>query len=153
VLADDPQLTCRLPEYGGPQPLRVVLDRRGRISAGYRVLDDAAPTLVARHPDLRDLLDELWGREVRSVLVEGGGEVLNSFLRAGLVDRLHVHVAPVLLGGAGRPLLAGEWAGSLDAAPRYRLDEVERLGDDVLLTLRPPRDPATPGPAPTPSEV
>ena len=136
VLEDDPHLTVRLPGYDGPQPLRVVLDRRGRVQATHRVLDDAAPTLVTS-ATLDEVLEELYRRDVRSVLVEGGAAVLHAFLAAGLVDRLHVHVAPVLLGDRGRPLLAGPWVESLDAAPRWRLDGVEQLGDDAALTLSP----------------
>ena len=136
VLADDPQLTCRLDGYDGTQPLRVVLDRRGRVTSQHRVLDEAAPTLVT-NADPAALLSLLWDRDVRSVLVEGGATVLHAFLAAGLVDRLHVHVAPVLLGERGRPLLAGPWADTLADAPRYHLDELRQLGDDAVLTLTP----------------
>jgi diaminohydroxyphosphoribosylaminopyrimidine deaminase / 5-amino-6-(5-phosphoribosylamino)uracil reductase len=164
VLADDPALTVRLPGFDGPQPLRVVLDGRGRTPSDARVLDGMAPTLLlSRDPgrlaaaaavgahvervpagrdgggvDLGAALAALWEREVRSVLVEGGAAVLHALLAADLVDRLHVHVAPVLLGDAARPLLAGPWAATLADAPRFALEEVERVGDDALLTLLPP---------------
>ncbi|MPZ74332.1 MAG: bifunctional diaminohydroxyphosphoribosylaminopyrimidine deaminase/5-amino-6-(5-phosphoribosylamino)uracil reductase RibD [Nitriliruptorales bacterium] len=136
VLADDPQLTCRLDEYRGPQPLRVVLDRRGRVTHEHRVNDAAAETVIS-HDSPADTLRTLWDRDVRSVLVEGGAAVLHAFLAAGLVDRLHVHVAPVLLGEQGRPLLAGPWTQTLSDAPRWNLENVERTGDDVLLSLSP----------------
>ena len=136
VLADDPQLTCRVDGYDAPQPLRVVLDRRGRVTPQHRVCDDAAPTLLtgAEPPEL---LSTLWDREVRSLLIEGGATVLHAFLGAGLVDRLHIHIAPVLLGERGRPLLAGPWADTLADAPRYQLDALDQAGDDTLLTLTP----------------
>jgi diaminohydroxyphosphoribosylaminopyrimidine deaminase/5-amino-6-(5-phosphoribosylamino)uracil reductase len=136
VLADDPQLTVRLPGYAGRQPLRVVLDRRGRVSGDARVLDDAAPTIVTSD-DLPQVLKSLYEREVRSVLVEGGAGVLHACLDAGLVDRLQLYVAPVLLGERGRPLLAGPWAASLAEAPRWNLDSVEQVGGDAALTLSP----------------
>jgi diaminohydroxyphosphoribosylaminopyrimidine deaminase/5-amino-6-(5-phosphoribosylamino)uracil reductase len=136
VLADDPQLTCRLEDYDAAQPLRVVLDRRGRVTPDHRVCDDSAPTLLTQ-AEPEELLSLLWGREVRSILVEGGATVLHAFLAAGLVDRLHVHIAPVLLGQQGRPLLAGPWADTLAEAPRYHLAALERTGDDTLLTLTP----------------
>jgi diaminohydroxyphosphoribosylaminopyrimidine deaminase/5-amino-6-(5-phosphoribosylamino)uracil reductase len=172
VLADDPALTARPAGQDAPQPLRVVLDARGRTPAGARVADAAAPTLVltasgaldrvaarlgasagsggvevAAVPtgprgeglDVPAALAVLWDRGVRSVLVEGGAALLHAVLAAGLVDRLVVHVAPVLLGERGRPLLAGPWAEALDAAPRYTLDGVEALGDDALLTYLPPQ--------------
>lgn len=134
VLADDPHLTVRLGEGDGPSPLRVVLDRRGRVGPQHRVTDAAAPTAILQHDALEDVLADLWRRDVRSVLVEGGSEVLAAFLRAGLVDRLHVHLAPVLLGERGRAVVAGPWASTLAAAPRLSLDAVEQEGDDVLLT-------------------
>jgi diaminohydroxyphosphoribosylaminopyrimidine deaminase/5-amino-6-(5-phosphoribosylamino)uracil reductase len=137
VLADDPQLTCRLDGYDGQQPLRVVMDRTGRVTSEHRVNDDTAPTWVTDASDAVDVLAQLWDREVRSVLVEGGATILHAFLRASLVDRLHVHVAPVLLGDQGRPLLAGPWAETLADAPRYQLEHVDSVGDDTLLTLTP----------------
>jgi diaminohydroxyphosphoribosylaminopyrimidine deaminase/5-amino-6-(5-phosphoribosylamino)uracil reductase len=162
VLTDDPTLTCRLEGYDGPQPLRVVLDGRGRTPSAARVADDRAATLlvtreeatldpalmarveVATAPGGADggvsphaVLALLWDRDVRSVLVEGGAAVLHAFLAAGLVDRFDVHVAPLLLGDRGRPLLAGSWPATLGHVPRLRLDALERVGDDALLTLLP----------------
>lgn len=136
VLDDDPALTVRLPGYDGTPPLRVVLDRRRRVRGALQVLDDTAPTLLHRG-DLDELLAQLWDRRVRSALVEGGASVVGAFLRAGLADRLVLHVAPVLLGAQGRPLVAGEWPATLIQAPRLRLHHVERVGDDVVLTLAP----------------
>ena len=163
VLADDPALTVRLPGVDGPQPLRVVLDGRGRVRPPARVVSDGAPTVVyggrqtaatgsAEHVtvrsaaadggvDLHAVMADLWDREVRSVLVEGGASVLGGFLRAGLVDRLDVHVAPVRRGAAGRPLLDGPWATTLADAPRFTPREVVRSGDDAFLSVAPVRVP------------
>lgn len=144
VLADDPQLTVRLLEYTGRQPLRVVLDRRGRVTADHRVQDDAAPTLVTAD-DIPDVLTALFERDIRSVLVEGGAGVLHAFIDAGLVDRFYLHIAPVLLGDRGTPLLAGPWAETLAEAPRWRLDSVEQFGNDAVLALSPAK-PEAPSP-------
>lgn len=153
VLADDPVLTCRLPGYEGPQPLRVVLDRRGRVGTSARALDASAPTVVLPAADPRGttpsgVLAALWDLDVRSVLVEGGAEVLGAFLRAGLVDRLDVHVAPLLLGEQGRPLLTGPWADTLSAVPRWRTLAVEQVGEDAIISLEPT---VVPQPAPIPA--
>lgn len=139
VLADDPQLTVRSEEFAGTQPLRVVLDRRGRTTGRtFRVDDEAAPTLRVRDSDdLDGLLRRLRAEhEVSSVLVEGGAEVLSAFLAAGLCDKLVVHVAPLLLGERGRPAVLGG-PGTLADAGRFRLDGVQQVGDDALLTLYP----------------
>ncbi len=138
VLADDPQLTCRAVGYHGPQPLRVVLDRRRRVGGHHRMFDDAAATEVfSDHRDLRDVLDRLWRRDVRSVLDEGGATVLHAFLSSNLVDRLLVFVAPVLLGERGRPMIAGPWATTLSEAPRLRLTDARQVDGDALLVLEP----------------
>jgi len=130
VLADDPLLTTRLKGRAGRTPRRVVLDARGRVPETARVLapvDGAAPTTVflghdvprAREEalaragaevvrlDTREnafsiaaVLEALRERNVTSVLVEGGAEVFTAFLRARLVDRVRVFVAPALYGDA-----------------------------------------------------
>lgn len=127
--ADAPRLTVRLDGYEGPQPLRVVLDRRGALRPDESWLHHRG--------ELSQLMAVLWERDVRSVLVEGGPTVLGAFARAGLVDKWVVHLAPLLLGERGLPLIAGPWAPRLDAAPRLRLETVERVGDDTVLTLYP----------------
>lgn len=159
VLEDDPRLTVRLPDYSGRQPLRVVLDARGRTPISAAVLDRAAPTVVytgseaAARPlraagaevqvvspapdggvDLLEVLGRLWERGVRSVLVEGGAAVTGSFIGLGHFERLTVHVAPLFLGSAGLPLLRGGPA-TLGDAERFSLGDVETVGSDVILTL------------------
>lgn len=175
VLADDPHLTVRIDGYRGRQPLRVVLDRRGRTRPSHRVHDRSAPTLCAVGADcdrgaraalgsagvplvevpadagdggLRTVLDALWARRVRSVLVEGGASVAGAFLTAGLVDRLVAHVAPLLLGPTGRPAVEGLLVGTLERAPRWDLADVEQVGGDAILTGYPSRGRAAEEPAP-----
>ena len=132
VLADDPELTVR--PSPGHQPLRVVLDRSGRTPPGARVHDGAAPTLVLSD-DLPTVLQVLAGRGVVTVLLEGGPTLAAAFVAAGLVDRVVGYVAPALL-GAGPPVLADFGAGTITEALRLRLVEVQRVGEDVRVTLR-----------------
>ncbi len=175
--ADDPHLAVRPAGPAGParpaapQPLRVVVDTEARTPATARVLDGAAPTLIAVAPDvdaahltrhatvlpvprsrqgrrgldLPALLAELYRRNVVSVLLEGGPTLAGTFVEAGLVDRVVGYVAPVVIGGGGFPALAGPGAATIADAHRFRLDEVTRIGPDVRLTARP-----VPGPGPTP---
>jgi riboflavin-specific deaminase-like protein len=156
VAADDPRLTTRL--VRGPDPLRVVLDPRRRLSAASRVFSDGAaasllacdaalaspgerlgqaevcgvPSLGGRL-DLRELLRLLDGIGCRAVFVEGGGVTVSAFVAAGLVDRLHVAVAPVVL-GAGRVGLHRLDAACLPGA-RFGAPCVYPMGDDVLVDL------------------
>lgn len=147
VLADDPQLTVR-DAHGEPvgrQPLRVVLDSSDRTPAGARVRDGAAETWVATAesagagPDGRvdpaAVLDELWRRGRRHVLLEGGPRLAAAFLDAGLVDEIVAYVAPALL-GAGPSALAGGTVGTLADAHRADLVDVTRFGPDVRLRYR-----------------
>jgi diaminohydroxyphosphoribosylaminopyrimidine deaminase / 5-amino-6-(5-phosphoribosylamino)uracil reductase len=140
VLADDPQLTVR-DEAGRDverQPLRVVVDRRGRVPAEARVFDDAAPTHVSRAGSPAEVLAELFGRGVRRVLLEGGPELAAGFLRAGLIDEVVVHLAPKLL-GAGPSLVGDLGIRTISDALSLDVVDVTLLGSDVAIRLRPTR--------------
>jgi diaminohydroxyphosphoribosylaminopyrimidine deaminase / 5-amino-6-(5-phosphoribosylamino)uracil reductase len=153
VLADDPLLTVR-PDPGH-QPLRVVVDSTGRTPLTARALSGPRPAVVATRSDvdpvypdqlhlpgdddgrvdLLALLTALAGREVVSVLLEGGPRLAGAFVAQGLVDRVVGYVAPALLGD-GPAALAAAGAGTITAAHRLRLDDVTRTGEDVRLTMR-----------------
>src|SRR3954468_9194592 len=151
ALADDPQLTVR--RVSGPQPARVVIDARGRLSAGAKMLaNDGVRRLVvtgvgAKPPLPSDIeivgiaktdgqlapaaiLAALAERGLRRVLIEGGADTVSRFLAAKCLDRLHIMVAPIIL-GSGRA--------SFSLPPIARVDEalltpmsVHRLDDEVL---------------------
>jgi diaminohydroxyphosphoribosylaminopyrimidine deaminase/5-amino-6-(5-phosphoribosylamino)uracil reductase len=140
ALTDDPQLTVRDADgrTAARQPLRVVVDRGGRLPATARVLDDAAPTLVSRAPTPAAVLAELFDRDVRRVLLEGGPTLAAAFLRDGLVDEVLVHLAPTLL-GAGPSLVGDLGIRTIGDALTLSTAEVTPLGGDVQLRLRPTR--------------
>jgi diaminohydroxyphosphoribosylaminopyrimidine deaminase/5-amino-6-(5-phosphoribosylamino)uracil reductase len=140
ALADDPQLTVRDADGRNAerQPLRVVLDRRGRVPATARVHDDAAPTLVSRAATPAALLAELFDRDVRRVLLEGGPTLAAAFLAAGLVDEAVVHVAPQLL-GTGAAMVGDLGITTITSALHLHVTDVTRLGGDVQIRLRPTR--------------
>jgi diaminohydroxyphosphoribosylaminopyrimidine deaminase/5-amino-6-(5-phosphoribosylamino)uracil reductase len=140
ALADDPQLTVRNADgqVSGRQPLRVVVDRRGRLPATARVLDAAAPTLVSRAAGPAELLAELFDRDVRRVLVEGGPTLAAAFLREGLVDEAVVHLAPLLL-GAGPSLVGDLGIPTITDALTLAIVDVTPSGGDVQIRLRPTR--------------
>jgi diaminohydroxyphosphoribosylaminopyrimidine deaminase/5-amino-6-(5-phosphoribosylamino)uracil reductase len=150
VLTDDPELTARLPGRPVDQPLRVVLDSRlrtpptARIASGgdSLILTVSEPRPVGAavierveaedgRPGVAACLAALRRRGVSSLLIEGGGQVAASFLRAGLVDRLEWFRAPVLLGGEGRPCVAALGLARLSDAPRFRRLAVAPCGDDL----------------------
>lgn len=150
VLTDDPELTARLPGRPVDQPLRVVLDSRlrtpptARVASGgdSLILTVSEPRPVGAavierveaeddRPGVVACLAALRRRGVSSLLIEGGGQVAASFLRAGLVDRLEWFRAPVLLGGEGRPCVAALALARLSDAPRFRRLAVAPCGDDL----------------------
>ncbi len=166
VLADDPQLTCRLPGLTGRSPVRVVLDRQLRIPPTARLIAEArdlptwlvtlaagdgarqqrlrdagvetiaAPPDAAGQLDLAATLGLLGARGLTRLLVEGGGRLAASLLRQGLVDRLVWLHAPLLLGGDGIPAVAALGRESLAEMPRFTRISREALGDDVVSTFR-----------------
>jgi diaminohydroxyphosphoribosylaminopyrimidine deaminase/5-amino-6-(5-phosphoribosylamino)uracil reductase len=80
------------------------------------------------------ILADLAAREVTSVLVEGGGETLGEFLRGGHGDKVHLFVAPRILGGrASRPAFGGEGPMSLDASTRLEDVQVRSAGDALVV--------------------
>ncbi|EFV12160.2 riboflavin biosynthesis protein RibD [Segniliparus rugosus ATCC BAA-974] len=135
ALADDPWLTARLPDgsLAPHQPTRVVMGTR-ELPEAARVLDDAAPTVLAKTHDPAEALAML-GDKVH-VLLEGGPKLAAAFLKAGLVDLVHAHLAPALL-GAG-PLAVGDLGvGTLADALRFSVEDVRQVGGDIAVRLVP----------------
>jgi diaminohydroxyphosphoribosylaminopyrimidine deaminase/5-amino-6-(5-phosphoribosylamino)uracil reductase len=163
IVLDDPQLTARPGgRLARRQPLRVVADSRGRTPALARVFQGSAPTLVATteaspaawreamasagaevallpadpegRVDLPSLLRLLGERELLSLLVEGGGELLGGFFDQGLVDKVQAIVVPAIVGGTSFTAVAGRGVQRMAEALHLRESEVERLGSDLLVT-------------------
>jgi 2,5-diamino-6-(ribosylamino)-4(3H)-pyrimidinone 5'-phosphate reductase len=152
ILADDPHLTVKgLPPEKGP--LRVVLDSHGRTPDGAKVLNGNARTLIVTNEstvrtwenaqvlragkeivDLTILLPKLHDMGVKTLLVEGGGEIIWSFFRWDLVDVYSVYVGNDILGGRTAPSpVDGDGFAEGDKV-HLELRSVDRLGDGVLLT-------------------
>lgn len=154
VRADDPQLTTR--EVEGPSPVRVVLDTDRRLDARYRLFRDGPETLllcaadapgsdrvglaqVLRLPRSRAglsiaaVLTALADRGLCRVVVEGGGITVSRFLAAGALDRLHVTIAPLLI-GSGIPAFTLPETPNLTDALRFEWS-VHRVGDDLLVDI------------------
>ena len=157
ALADDPELTVRLPGYKGPQPARVVLDSAQRLSPDCRLVKTAGdvptlliatgapdPALVSagvrvlrvrtvgeERPELRTVVDTLAAQGLSRLFVEGGGQVAASFVRCGLVDAIEWFRAPLLIGGEGRPSVGALAVAALAAAPHFRRTEVREIGADL----------------------
>ncbi len=163
IVQDDPALTCRL--RGGRDPVRVVLDRRLRIPETAQVLTKrgAAATVVAttvsagakrRRLEARGVplltvptgpggvslprvLAALGRRGMSSVLIEGGAAVAATALKAKLVDRMMIFLAPKLIGGDGRPMIDALDVRTMRHALALSDVRVQRVGTDLLITATP----------------
>jgi diaminohydroxyphosphoribosylaminopyrimidine deaminase/5-amino-6-(5-phosphoribosylamino)uracil reductase len=98
----------------------------------------AAPTAGGRI-DLRFVLRELGARGIRGVLVEGGGKTATGFVEEGLADKLTLFYAPRLIGSEGVPMIGALRATRMAESLRFRVSDVEKVGEDVAVTLYPAR--------------
>jgi len=160
---DDPALTVRLPEPWPREPYRVVLDSRAGLDPGARLIHAGTParalvavgeqapaarvaalegagatvlrcrTGSAGRVDPASLLARLFELDVRAVLVEGGAETHAAFVDPGLVDRVALFLAPLLLGGREATGVVGGAGRELKSALRLGQVAVTALGDDLLL--------------------
>jgi diaminohydroxyphosphoribosylaminopyrimidine deaminase/5-amino-6-(5-phosphoribosylamino)uracil reductase len=132
---DNPQLTRRLGLASTPWT-RIILDRRRLVSSDATVLSDGGKTIhVTEDVDLDALLADVYSRGIHSLIVEGGSNVLSSFIRQQLWQKMIVFIAPMVVGGADAPsIFGGEAVGELANAYRFRFDEVQALGKDLVIT-------------------
>ncbi|MFH1788260.1 MAG: bifunctional diaminohydroxyphosphoribosylaminopyrimidine deaminase/5-amino-6-(5-phosphoribosylamino)uracil reductase RibD [Candidatus Altiarchaeota archaeon] len=159
VLKDDPRLTCRV--KGGRDPLRVIVDSHLRIPLEAKVLGDGNVVVATtkrhslqkkkrldnrgvdvwvvaeknRRVNLTDLARVLGEIGVRSILIEGGGEVNASAIQAGIVNKVLFFISPMIVGGReAKTPVEGEGTKKIREAVKVRNSTVERIGDDFLVT-------------------
>jgi diaminohydroxyphosphoribosylaminopyrimidine deaminase/5-amino-6-(5-phosphoribosylamino)uracil reductase len=163
VIADDPQLTCRI--EGGRDPIRVIVDTSLRIplNSVLLTLGSTAPTIIATTSDdkerirqieatgaevlicsvtdgrvnLSDILRKLGARGIQSVLLEGGAMLAGSFLQQSLIDRCLFFYAPKLVGGDGIGLFEGQGAAMMKNAIPLEKVSVQMCGADILVEGEP----------------
>jgi 2,5-diamino-6-(ribosylamino)-4(3H)-pyrimidinone 5'-phosphate reductase len=167
VQQDDPSLRIHTELLDRPvekRPTRIVFDSAGRIPESARFLDGSLPTIVVMtdgagrqfpahvtvlragsgRVDPTLALQALGAHGIHRLLVEGGGQLFASLFRLGLIDRLTVYVAPVLIGGSTAPtMIAGVESDGPDQVVGLHRESVEPLDDGILLTYTP--QPIAPG--------
>jgi diaminohydroxyphosphoribosylaminopyrimidine deaminase/5-amino-6-(5-phosphoribosylamino)uracil reductase len=163
---DDPMLTARDLPATPPLITRVVLDPHLTTSPDSKLanttdeasvvvfalesaldgrekkLEDRGVEVVAtpgsnEDMDLRFALEELGGRGLKGLLVEGGGETATRFVREGLADKMTLFYAPRLLGAEGVPMIGALRATKVAESLRFSVSDVEKIGEDVAVTLYP----------------
>jgi len=155
AIIDQPQLTVRGLQVVHQAPLRVILDRSGRLEPVGPLADvEQAPTLVFTNSHKRkeewqkkgvqvevaegldEVLQLLGKRGIMQLLVEGGAKIHSAFLQEGLFDQMTLYTGALVMGGLSRGWSDSLLLDSLDKAKRLHLLEVKRLGNDVRLDYR-----------------
>jgi len=126
VIGDHPRLTDRSGLPRRRPLLRVILDRRGRVS-------NFSDALIFRG-ELASLSTELYNREIQSFLLECGPDLAFNALRAGIIDKIVVFIAPKILGGREIPAIGGEGIDKLSEAIPVTDWTVTTAGPDLVLT-------------------
>jgi len=158
ILEDDPKLTVKEKYVKNPkQPLRVILDSKGRTPLHALALNDATKTLIITAKgkmkrydqphvevaecesddegllDVHYVLEILYQRGVRKLLVEGGGTVIWSFLKNKVVDDLFIFIGPCIIGGKNTPTVADGRGIVTGEVIALKISEVQHLGSGVLI--------------------
>jgi len=166
VLADDPHLTARCCGGRGgmvrKQPLRVIVDGKGRTPLHSHIFSEPGKTLMAlgkiakaeetapfiqsgaevvelpgerEQVDLEKLLGVLGDWEITSLLVEGGGTLLGSLFDKGLIDKVIAFIAPIIIGGEmAKMAVGGRGVDMLVDSIRLKRVSVERSGEDIMVS-------------------
>jgi diaminohydroxyphosphoribosylaminopyrimidine deaminase/5-amino-6-(5-phosphoribosylamino)uracil reductase len=133
IRRDNPRLTVR--KGRRIQPWRVILTKSGRLPRDAKVFRDSKRerTLVYRNQSLRAVLRDLGRREITSVLIEGGGDVLSQALDQRLIDKVQIYIAPIFTGG-GVLAFGGNGTASTERSLRLDLPRYQRIGPDICIT-------------------
>lgn len=165
IIADDPHLTCRCGDRGGKvreQPLRVIVDGRGRTPVTAQIFSEPGKVLLALgdvvQPDKKEaliqvgaellelpsekglvdlarLLKVLGERDITSVLVEGGGILLGSLFDSRLVDKVIAFIAPIIIGGEeAKTAVTGKGVDKVIDAIKLERISVEKFGEDLMIS-------------------
>jgi len=156
VLSDDPKLTVKEEYVKNPkQPIRIVLDTYCRTPEDSEVVNDVAKTMVVIGSDcnkkfgknveilkckttkenlinLKYLLDFLFKRGIKKLMVEGGSTVISNFLKEGLVDDFYIYVGSIIIGGKNTPKLVNEGFNNIE----LKHIETKKIGSGILLHYR-----------------
>lgn len=127
VIADNPLLTCRLAGLEHRSPIRIVLDRSGKIPKNAKLLNDGHGSLVMSNESLKEAITEITQRGITSILVEAGAKLTSAFLQSGLVDKIYWFRAPIVIGEEGLSVTK-----SLEQLANFKQIEHIKLGIDTL---------------------
>jgi|TARA_B100001964_G_scaffold209173_1_gene242448 2,5-diamino-6-(ribosylamino)-4(3H)-pyrimidinone 5'-phosphate reductase len=157
VMVDDPNLTV-ITQFKGRDPVRIIVDSKGRVPLTSKVLRKGPDTIIAvskiapikrvekirkyatvlilgdTEVNLESLMEELFKIGIKSLLLEGGGTLNWSMLKEGLVDEVMVAISPKIVGGREAiTLVDGDGFGLISEGTKLKLREFYNLGEDLIL--------------------
>jgi 2,5-diamino-6-(ribosylamino)-4(3H)-pyrimidinone 5'-phosphate reductase len=158
VLSDDPKLTVKDKYIDNPHhPIRIILDSKCRTPINSKVVNSVSKTLIIvekkidkifndnvevieckvnddKKIDLTSLLEILYYRGIKELMVEGGGSIIWSFLKLGYVDDLFIYISPIVVGGKKTPTLAdGKGVDNIKDLIKLRIVNIITMGDGILI--------------------
>ena len=159
VLNDNPKLTVKEEYVKNPkQPIRIVLDTHCKTPVDSLVVNNAAKTFIITKNkcnknygdnveiitcplnkddliDIEKLLEILYKKGIKKLMVEGGGTVISSFLESGLFDDFYIYVGPIIIGGKGTPSISGKKDMDFEKI-KLKLIDAKNIGPGIILHYR-----------------
>ncbi|MGN1362140.1 MAG: 2,5-diamino-6-(ribosylamino)-4(3H)-pyrimidinone 5'-phosphate reductase [Methanobrevibacter sp.] len=163
VIEDNPKLTVsKIPAKKEDNPIRIVVDSKGRTPINYRILNDMAPTIIAvadeyaksenvkelseyadifssgkKHVDLVKLMDYLYKKGIKTLMLEGGSTLNFSMIKEGLIDEIRICIAPMVVGGKNaKTLFDGEGFNYMEDSVKLELKDSYNMGTDLILEYK-----------------
>lgn len=163
VLVDDPKLTIsKIDAEIEDNPIRVIVDSQGRTPINSRVLNEIAPTIIAvssnysnttqikelakkadiyvsgkEHVDLSKLLDYLYSKGIKTLMLEGGSTLNFSMIKEGLIDEIRICIGPMIVGGQyAKTLFDGEGFDYMEDSIKLDLVDINQIDQEVILTYK-----------------
>lgn len=163
VLQDNPKLTVsKIPAEKKDNPARIIVDSQGKTPLDFRVLNDMAPTLIAvadnyrdsdkikelskkayifssgkEHVDLNKLMEYLYKKGIRTLMLEGGSTLNFSMIKERLIDEIRICIAPMVAGGKNaKTLFDGEGFDYMNDSVKLNLKKSYKLGTDLILEYK-----------------
>ena len=163
VIEDNPKLTVsKIPAKKEDNPIRIVVDSKGRTPINYRILNDMAPTIIAvadeysksenvkelskyadifssgkKHVDLVKLMDYLYKKGIKTLMLEGGSTLNFSMIKEGLIDEIRICIAPMIVGGKNaKTLFDGEGFNYMEDGVKLELKDSYNIGTDLILEYK-----------------
>ncbi|MDD5959446.1 MAG: 2,5-diamino-6-(ribosylamino)-4(3H)-pyrimidinone 5'-phosphate reductase [Methanobrevibacter wolinii] len=163
VIEDNPKLTVsKIPAKKEDNPIRVVVDSKGRTPLNYKILNDMAPTIIAvaeeytktkkvkklskyadifpsgkKHVNLVKLMDYLYKKGIKTLMLEGGSTLNFSMIKEGLIDEIRICIAPMVVGGKdAKTLFDGEGFNYMKDSVKLELKDSYNIDTDLILEYK-----------------